>query len=131
PLYEFDTLKNEAYQPNWLYDQSSETPHSYSKYKPHSPTNFLPVQHFRELLGSHRPRTTNPHGVGCWRGRHGDDDLSSITPGFEIADRVCGFAQRIRPVNDRCDPACLDLFQMDMKVIDTCLCELRLYRRDA
>src|SRR5437667_5175941 len=45
-----------------------------------------------------------------WCGRHGYDDLASCAPGLEIADGVCCFAERIRPVNDRRDAAGLNQF---------------------
>src|SRR5215208_2491450 len=48
---------------------------------------------------------------------HGDDDFSSSVSLFQIADRLGDLAQRVRPVDDRCDLAGFDELLEDDHVL--------------
>src|SRR5215210_6860485 len=54
----------------------------------------------------------------CSLPRHADDDLASSVSLSHMADRLGGFAQRVRPVDDRCDLAGLDELLEDYQVLE-------------
>src|SRR4051812_7477452 len=51
------------------------------------------------------------------RASHGDDDLSPSVPVLQIPDSVGSLAQRIRPVDGRCDLTGFDQFLHELQIL--------------
>jgi hypothetical protein len=54
---------------------------------------------------------------GTWVA-HGDGDLASSVSRSDVIDRLMGFAQRVRAVDDRCDLAGFDQLLADDEILE-------------